>query len=107
MKYKRTIFPEYDLIDQDNFIDIFAYVRKKHKGVWYLIPVRTRYEFNKDKNIVQVLTSFMESCYRVLMLYIIEENKPTDWILCSEIDIDQRDEKYRLKHYLNFNIEVL
>lgn len=108
---KKVIWPDYQVINEGNYVEIFAYVRKQNNidKQYYLIPVRTRYEFNDPtkKDFNQVIHSFIESCYNVLICYIIELNKPNDWIFFNEKDTSQQKERYRLRNWLNINVKVL
>jgi len=118
---KKTIYPDYDIIekgfDREGYgIEFLTQIRKQRKdGKWFLIPVREQYWLNEN-NVVcwqSALKGFIDTCYRVLIFYKISEDGKspvlftTPWIHCEEKDSDQRSERFRLNHYLNFNIKVL
>jgi len=113
---KKKIYPDYEVIDRYKYfkeMEFITFVRKKNKeGVWYLIPVRVKYYFDKIKDEVNALKDFHLSCYRTLMFYKLHKEGEIifpeyPWALCEERDPDQRDERLRLNRYLNINIKVV
>lgn len=115
---KKKIYPDYEVIDRYKYfneMEFLTFIRKKgDNGIWYLIPVRTKYYCDKSKSECMsiALKSFHNSCYRVLMLYKIHQEGSMifpeyPWALCEERDTDQRDERFRLNRYLNINIKVV
>jgi hypothetical protein len=76
---KKPIYPDYELHYDFYRAGLISYVRKQNsKGVWYLIPVIQHYNFGENhSNDIDVLLDFVkrftESCYRVLMFYILPE----------------------------------
>lgn len=108
---EKKLFPDFYLGQDDTTLGLESYVRKQDdKGVWYLVPVRTRWDkgddFNDDE-LVSVIKLHLEHCYRVLILHImpdIKEDNLTDIRGCflNKMDDNQESEKERLKKKLKF-----
>lgn len=90
-----------------HFITIETHIRKKHRGTWYLIPVRisSRTEFKDladNTNLIKeanesLMNQFIAEVYCIIMFYKIPRLKE----MISErpiiyIDADQKDEKERV-----------
>jgi hypothetical protein len=117
MAYK-PIWPDYNLQYDNDRAGCKAYVRKQDKdGVWYLIPVIQTWEFPdhpgrdfaeerevddiiQQQELLSLIKRFNDSCYRVLMFYIIPDEGKFYEVggrpIGGEKDPNQQSERDRL-----------
>jgi hypothetical protein len=114
----RPIWPDYDLQYDAYHVGCKTHVRKQNKdGVWYLIPVVQRFEFTpipevdfiedresyeikQVKELLDLVKRFNDSCYRVLLFYVVPDEGKFYEVggrpIGGELDKDQRSERDRL-----------
>lgn len=113
-----NVYPKYDkregnvVYDSNDdkhfhFINIETHIRKKHRDIWYLIPMRlsSRTElknFTDNENLIKeanesVMNKFIVDAYSILMFYKISKIRHyISEVPLLYIDADQKDEKERV-----------
>lgn len=105
-----AVYPDYYLSEKGQHVGLFTDVRKqRYDGIWFLIPVIHRYEYNKGIGTIKrnegfrnCLKMFHDECYRVLKFYKLYNDeeilKQVDMFGHTLVkrDNDQRSEEERL-----------
>lgn len=115
---ENVIYPDYELCYDDYRAGALTQVRKQDdSGMWVLIPVVCKYEFDNNidhtEQLLDFVKTFHDNCYRVALFYkcnnsLMDPERP--WLKFFERDVDQRSENERLiyrKKRVNSKIKVL
>jgi hypothetical protein len=91
----RPIFPNFSVSSQGNTIALFSLVRKKFKGIWYLIPVRVDLKSETAWNsYTDAIKQHVSICYNTLLFY--KDIDKVDERIAIYIDKNQLDEEDRI-----------
>lgn len=112
--YKKPIYPEIEIKraalnnrfheGSTNHVRLMSYVRKKHRGKWYLILIMDRYERNSRemdydfRETTRMMNKFHNTAYRTLISFKIDlkHKPPLGEKPYFELDPNQQDESERL-----------
>lgn len=73
------VFPDYQVLETKESVDLLTFIRKEHKSVWYVIGVRLRNEYDEnispDRKVTikyQLFKQFIAEAYKTILFYIID-----------------------------------
>lgn len=89
----RPIFPDYRIYPFADKIAFKTFLRKKHRGKYYFVPIEyIHYSLNMESG----MKVFVSDCYAWIMLGKVNTNLKHHGIPLHELDTNQIDEYTRL-----------